>query len=179
MALTESQKREVWQLILVAREYLRLGDPEHASGVGMSANKNTFMRGPTSPVAWSEVMKGAHLASAAIRLASIDEVLKRAGRGRPLYRECRAYFQKDSSGDDDPRGTSCSEWFHVMLRDSIAHNEPLEGVPGKHAHQRYEARQRCIEATLIGETYATLRQTEEDLAAVIASLGIVLPVVES
>jgi len=178
MALTESQKREVWQLILVAREYLRLGDPEHASGVGMSANKNTFMRGPISPVAWSEVMKAAHLASAAIRLASIDEVLKRAGKGRPLYGECRAYFQKDSSGDDDPRGTSCSEWLHVMLRDSIAHNEPLEGVPGKHT-QRYEARQRCIEATLVGEAYARLRQTEEDLVAVIASLGIVLPVVES
>jgi len=42
----------------------------------------------------------------------------------------------------------------------------------------YEARQRCIEATPVGETYARLRQTEKDLAAVIASLGIVLPVVE-
>jgi hypothetical protein len=115
-------------------------------------------------------MRAAHLASAAIRLASIDEVFDKANAGRGLYRECRGYFGRRTPIAEDPRGSSCSEWFHVMLRDAIAHIEsPEEGA----AHD--EARQRCIETTTFGEAHARLEQTADELAEVLAEKGIVLP----
>jgi hypothetical protein len=178
LRLADSQKRELAQLMLVAREYLCLADPELIGNVGLSETKSAFTRGRLSADDWSQVMKGAHLASAAIRLACIDDVLKDTPAGRPLYRECRAFFQKKGAPlADDPRGSTCSEWFHVMLRDSIGHREPQQ-ASGRQA-RRYEARQRCIESTSFGAAYARLRQTEQELAGTLAASGVILPAVET
>lgn len=174
MALTEPQQRELAQLLLVARAYLHLADPEAIGDVGLSETKRAFVCGHLNAADWSQVMKGAHLASAAIRLACIDDVLEEAHAGRVLYGECRAFFgaQKRFQPADAPRGSTCSEWFHIMLRDSIGHREPQPG------EVRYEARQRCIEATTFGAAHARLRQTEHELADVLSANGVVLPVVE-
>lgn len=170
MTLGESQQREINQFLLVARKYLELGDPGHEAGaVGLSATKDAFRSGACVSVAeWALTMKAAHLASAAIRLTSIDEVLARANERRALYRECREYFGKDLP-IIDPRGSSCSEWFHVMLRDAVAHNEPLgERAP------RYKARQRCIETTTFGDAHSRLERAANELAELLAQKGIVL-----
>jgi hypothetical protein len=66
----------------------------------------------------------AHLSSAAIRLASIEEVLKDANVQNDSYRQCRDYFNGRDGDADDPRGSTPSEWLHVMLRDNAAHEEP-------------------------------------------------------
>jgi hypothetical protein len=68
----------------VAQAYLTLADPEDEDGrIRLSESKDAFAPGARVSLAdWSRTMKGAHLASAAIRLASIDEVLDRANDGR-------------------------------------------------------------------------------------------------
>ncbi len=160
--------------MLVAREYLRLADPRAIGDVGLSETKSAFTRGRLSAGDWSQVVKGAHLASAAIRLACIDDVLEQANTGRALYGECRAYFgsQKRFQPAADRRGCTCSVSFHIMLRDSVGHREPPPG------EVRYEARQRCIEATPFSDAHARLRQTEQELAGVLSANGVVLPAVE-
>jgi len=67
--MPELQRREVVQLMLVAREYLALADPgETAAGFTSGAR--------LSPATWSRALKAAHLASAAIRLASLTQALR-------------------------------------------------------------------------------------------------------
>jgi hypothetical protein len=100
----------------VAQAYLPLADPEDEDGrIRLSESKDAFAPGARVSLAeWSRTMKGAHLASAAIRLASIDEVLDRANDGRALYQECRKYFRTGTTIADDPPGSSCPVWFHVI-----------------------------------------------------------------
>lgn len=179
MALTDPQKRELAQLMLVAREYLRPAEPGAIGAVGLSETKSAFAAGRLTAADWEQVTKGAHLASAAIRLACMDDVLSTTPAGRDLYRECRAYFRKRNAPiADDVRGRTPSEWFHVMLRDSIAHEEPHQPAATSTQARRYDARQRCIEAATFGAAYARLRQTEQELAGALAANGVVLPVVE-
>lgn len=173
MPLNEPQQREVTQLMLVAQEYLRLGQPPLMSrDTRMGDVGKPLARGTLTATEWSQTMSGAHLASAAIRLASIDHVLEAAKEPRPLYLACRAYFRGDA--ELDPRGQTCSEWFHVMFRDAVAHNEPSRGASGKQ-HQRYEGRQRCVEATTYGEAHHRLKKTVDELLAVLEEHGVVLP----
>jgi hypothetical protein len=89
-------------------------------------------------------VRAAHLASEAIRLASIDQVLHKAHETRLVYHECRPYFGRGGKTlPADPRGSACEEWFHVMLRDAVAHNEPPDEDTPEWLAARYEARQRC------------------------------------
>jgi len=176
-SLDASQDREAAQLMLVAQEYLRRGDPSGIREVVMSETTAAFLRGRLTAEDWSKVTKGADLASAAIRLASIEDVLRAAGQDRALYRACRMYFARSSTAADDVRGRTCSDWFHIMLRDSIAHNEPI-GQAKAVQDQRYEARQRCIAGLTFGQAHDRLRRTEADLMGVLAANGVRLPVVE-
>jgi hypothetical protein len=84
--------------------------------------KHVFM--PSNPVTAASVklaIVGAHISSAAIRLTSIEGVLEDAHNANPSYRRCRDYFNgKTSMPDNDLRGSTCSEWFHVRLRDNVA-----------------------------------------------------------
>lgn len=75
MPLAESQRREVAQLMLVAREYLALADPgaaDEPTPLGETAAGFTSGARP-SPTTWSRALKAAHLASAAIRLAPLTQ----------------------------------------------------------------------------------------------------------
>ena len=113
----------------MARVYLDLADPEgEDDSIPLGATSTPSRRGAHLRIDdWAQAVRVAHLASAAIRLASIDQVLDKAHKGRSVYHECRRYFWKDSSIiPDDPHGSSCSEWFQVMLRYAIAHNEPSD-----------------------------------------------------
>jgi hypothetical protein len=177
MAPTDAQKRELAQLMLMAQEYLRRADPSGLRDVVMSDTTAAFLRGRLTAEDWSKVTKGADLASAAIRLASIEDVLRAVGQDRALYRDCRLYFAKCSKAADDARGRTCSDWFHIMLRDSIAHNEPT-GQPKTVQDQRYEARQQCIAELTFGEAHDRLRRTEADLMGVLTANGVTLPSVE-
>jgi hypothetical protein len=159
--------------MLVAQEYLRLGDPPMLSrDIKMGEAAEAVTR--ATAVEWSQTMLAAHLASTAIRLASIDHVLKTAKEARALYLACREYFRAKSCLADDARGHTCSQWFHVMLRDAVAHNEPRRGAPDKQ-NQRYQARQRCVEATTYDEAHDRLKQIAGELLEVLAAQGIVLP----
>jgi hypothetical protein len=181
MALSPPKKREAAQLLLVAREYLELGSPPAAlRDIRMSANANAFTKKLVTNSEWSQTMLGAHLTSAAVRLASIDAVLKKGGVGRATYIECLTYFSRNrpTLPARDNRAQVCSEWFHVMLRDAIAHEEPQPSDPDE-AQSRYETRQNLIEETTFGAAYAQLRQTADELAVRLRAHRIVLPSVEA
>lgn len=181
MALSQPQKREAAQLLLVAREYLELATPPAAMrDTRMSANADAFTKTTVTNSEWSQTMLVAHLASAAVRLASIDAVLKKGGVGRTTYIECLTYFSRNPPllPARDDRAQVCSEWFHVMLRDAIAHEEPQPSAPDEE-QSRYETRQNVIEETTLGAAYAQLRQTADELAVHLGGYGIVPPSVEA
>jgi hypothetical protein len=173
MPMDDEQKREVTQLMLVAREYLRLGNPPpeyEDTRMGESADALTGALDPPAS-AWERTLIGAHLGSAAIRLASTEAVLTKGGIARPVYTACLKYFSpRNPSPGVDARGETCSEWFHVMLRDAVCHQEPPEGEA-----DRYAARQRCIEGATFAQAYERLQITMNDLLAVLRRLGITLP----
>src|SRR5262245_7821835 len=126
MGLNQFQTREVVQLILVAHEYLRLAKPpQEFESLALSNAASAFAKATLDHSEWAQTMLGAHLASAAVRLASADEILEKTRTGtRHVYKECRAYFRKNSKARlPDARGNHCSEWFHIMLRDAIGHRE--------------------------------------------------------
>jgi hypothetical protein len=99
---------------------------------------------------------GAHLASAASRLASVEDVLDKACCNRTSYRECRQHFSSSKKAlRSDSRGSTCSEWFHIMLRDGVGHHETPE-APSEEHERRYRARQTCLESTTFREAYSKL-----------------------
>ena len=181
MALSSEHGRELAQLLLVAREYLARADPPAAlRGIRMGDSALAFGRATLTPGEWDQTLFSAHLASAAVRLASIEAVLKKAGVGRTTYTECLLYFSRNPPPlpARDRRGQECSEWFHVMLRDAVAHEEPQPSAPGK-ARSRYETRQAVTQETTLGAAHAQLRQTADDLAVLLGAHRIVIPSVEA
>jgi hypothetical protein len=178
MALGESQRRELVQLFLVAQVYLEMVGPEgEECTIPLGATKDAFVSGARLSLDdWSRAMKAAHLASAAIRLSSIDQVLDKGHHGRSVYQECRRYFGRGGKTmPADPRGSACEGWFHVMLRDAVAHNEPPDVDTPEWLAVRFEARQLSIEATPFGHALSRLRQTAEHLAGILKGIGIELP----
>jgi hypothetical protein len=177
MSLRDEQKREIAQLMFVARLYLTLGTPEGIdSAITMGVAKDEFkLTGPLSESARRHTIIGAHLASAATRLVSVEDVLKEAGCPRPLFSACRDYFNK-GRGTTDPRGHTCSEWFHIMFRVAVGHGEPDQASTSEKKKTRYRGRQDCLEHTPFVVAYAKLREIEVDLAAFLQTHhGIVAP----
>jgi hypothetical protein len=122
MPLTPEHKRQIAQFMLIAEHYLSLAGPAAHERETLGMTKHVFM--PSNPVTAASVklaIVGAHISSAAIRLTSIEGVLEDAHNANPSYRRCRDYFNgKTSMPDNDLRGSTCSEWFHVRLRDNVA-----------------------------------------------------------
>ena len=148
MALIPDQKREIAQLMFVARHYLlHLASAAPQRSMPMGATKDKFkLAGALARSTRSDTIVNAYLASAAIRLASVDDVLCAAGLPRTAYQECRKYFARSANATRDARGSTCSEWFHIMLRDAIGHAEPDQS-PTVEQKKRYRDRQNCIEKT--------------------------------
>jgi len=176
MGLNEFQRREVVQLILVAREYLLLAKPpKESESLNLSHAIPAFTKATLSSSEWSQTMTGAHLASSAVRLASADELLEKTRTGsRHVYTECRAYFRKWSKSPQNIRGSTCSEWFHIMLRDAIGHREG-DTTEDIEQTNRYDQRQRCIEQTSFLAAHARLQRTVDELVTVLVAVGIPLP----
>jgi hypothetical protein len=165
MPLSDEQRREIAQLMFVALHYLdRASDAEqYAIKMGTTADKFPAT-GDLDETTGRLTIIGADLASAATRLASVDDVLDAAGYGRDLYSPCRKYFSRVAPGATDPRGSECSVWFHIMFRDAVGHAEPSESTELK-VKERYLARQICLQETTFAAAYAQLRKTAGELGA--------------
>lgn len=172
MPLTDAHRRQIAQFILIADSYISLANNAAGlTGETFGMTKLEFMP-PASLSARARdlCLLSAHLSSAAIRLASIDEVLKWANEGRATYKECREYFSIGArSTGVDSRGESCSEWLHVMLRDNAAHEEPVAGDSSTIARARWNARQRLVERLTFSEVYAQLKVISAQLRAHLGS----------
>jgi len=107
----------------------------------------------------------AHLASAATRLATVDEMLKELV-ARPAYSECRRYFSRAKEGRP-PRIDlrERPEWFHIMLRDVVGHPEPdpFRSLDDIDLHGRRAERKRLISQTTLGRARSQLRETAAEL----------------
>ena len=177
MPLGSSERREIIQLLLVAVEYLQLGRPPTAlEGLTLSNAVSAFSKGTLDDSEWSQTKLGAHLASAAVRLACADELLEKTHTGpRHVYKESHTYFRKSSKVLlPDTKGKTCSEWFHIMLRDSIGHRE-RDATRDPIQKTRYAERQDCIERTSFREAHQRLQQTADELLTVLKTEGITLP----
>lgn len=161
------QAREIRQLMFVAEWYLSQAEPARLETVRkLGDTAAEFMPG-TMPSSEGQRLTflAASLSSAAIRLATIDDVLRRdpIHDPRPAYVECVGYFGWTSP---DPAWTfpSCTEWLHVMLRDAIAHSEPPQDT-GENAQQaeRRSERQSLIQQLRFSEAYEVLLAIAERL----------------
>jgi hypothetical protein len=148
--LSSEQRREINQLLFVARHYLRVVSKSALrTKTKMGVTKAAFEPGRSVPKSTRRrTIAVANLASAAFRLTAIEEILSTS-----RFRECRDYFNGKRSTDH--RGSTCSEWFHIMLRDSVGHSEPSPASNTK--AQRYLARQSCIEETSLPRAHTQLR----------------------
>jgi hypothetical protein len=147
MPLQPEHQRQIGQFMFIAEYYLRFAQPaERETTETLGMTKDDFLPGvPLTANTCRLTPIGAHLSSAAIRLASIEEVLKDANVQNDSYRQCRDYFNGHGEDADDPRGSTPSEWLHVMLRDNAAHEEPPV-APTSKVGRRRRARQDCLEA---------------------------------
>lgn len=149
--------------MLVAREYLRLARPAASKHTPLGSTMPGFSKGPAiSKQTRRDTMLGAHLASAAIRLASIDAVLCEAKAGRRIYRDCRAFFRGDQKFADSDCASRLSEWLHVMLRDNATHEEP-QPMATDPKRKRWGIRQRLLVRTTFAQAYTYLTRIADDL----------------
>ena len=157
MILDPKRKREIRQLMFVAERYLSLSEPaRHQASRKLGDTAAHFESGATPSGEIQQLtFLAADLSSAGIRLATIDEILYRADSDRPGYKTCVRYF----SWKDLPEGSALpndAEWLHVMLRDSIGHDEPPQGRTTSLATRRGE-RQDLIEGLSFARAYETLK----------------------
>jgi hypothetical protein len=168
VALDPVHARQIAQFMLIAETYLDLSSPASAETretLGMT--KYAFMPGSAlDPRTRALAILGAHISSAAIRLASVENVLERAGESMPHYRACRDYFNGD--GPDNLNGRTCSRWFHVMLRNNAAHEEPSRTHLGVREQRRRE-RQDCIEMTTFSEAHSKIRAIANELQSLVTT----------
>jgi hypothetical protein len=179
MSLNAAHERQIAQFLLIAEGYLELASSAATITETLGMTKARFwspatVGGETRRLA----MVGAHLSSAAIRLASIEDVLGKAGVPRRSYTECRDYFSGRSQlPATDNRAQNCSEWIHVMLRDNAAHEEPDES-PTRLKEVRWRERQDCLVSLTFAATYAKVKEiTLELVRQMKADYGIQVTVV--
>jgi hypothetical protein len=159
MPLGTEHKRQIAQFLIIAEHYLELGAAAQQVPQTMGDSKARFVD-PTRIT--SEdcrlAITGAHLSSAAIRLASIEDVLADAREGDPSFLSCRAYFNGSTSiGNNDPRASSCSEWLHVLMRDNAGHAEPPTTFSQLRDIRRCE-RQSFLLGLTLGAAHAKLQE---------------------
>src|SRR5215467_1691703 len=132
--MTPHRVREIQQLWVVALNYL---DRAQA----LRDERRTYEQLLTSPDA-SVLALSADLDSAAIRLASLDDLLN---GGMKAVRD-RAYPKhSDSPGLRE-------EYIHVFLRDAVAHAEPVDGVDS----QTYTKRQQWLRKRTPADTLVAM-----------------------
>jgi hypothetical protein len=111
---------------------------------------------------------GAHLSSTAIRLATVEKVLNRAGMATDAYKACKAYFYcRDGR---EPRKVTFPDYrkcLHVLLRDSIGHQEPDE-TDDREKAKRWRERQRRLKTLTFIDAYRTLKRIDGSLREYLA-----------
>ena len=138
--------REVQQLWMVALNYLKYADGLRKEG----RTYEHYMMTPDPVV----LARSADLDSAAIRLASLDELLN---DGMKAVRD-RAYPRDPKS----PKAIWPVEYMHIFLRDAVAHAEPLEGVDDARFTKRQEwLRKQTLADSLGGVVKARNRLQKE------------------
>lgn len=159
MPLGTDEKRQIAQFLIIAEHYLELGAAAQQLSQTMGDSKARFMDPSRITSAdCSLAITGAHLSSAAIRLASIEDVLDDAGVGDPSFVSCRAYFSGATSiANNDPRASTCSEWLHVLMRDNAGHAEPPTHSSRLRDIRRCE-RQSFLLGLTLANAYAKLRE---------------------
>jgi hypothetical protein len=177
MPLSPMQQREAAQLLLVAQEYLRLAaPPPEARAQVLGGTTDAWTRAALTDPEWRHTVRTAHLASAAVRLAALDELLEETQTGtRNAFSSCRAYF-KVHSGTPGPLAAYGARWFHVLLRDAIGHPEPGAEQPDDPQQlARYRERQRHIETTTWDDAVAWLSATTRELSATLKAVAVPVP----
>ncbi len=164
MPLPPEHQRQIAQFLFIAQHYLQLAEPaERETRETLGMTKDDFLPGvPLTERTRHLIAIGAHLSSAAIRLASIEDVLDDANVPNGSYRRCREYFSGGGPAADDPRGSTPSEWLHVMLRDNAAHEEP-PAAPTSTKERRRRARQDCLEAMTFAVAFVQVRTIANNL----------------
>ncbi len=142
--------REIQQLWAVALNYLKYADSLKEEG----RTYEDFVTTPDPVV----LARSADLDSAAIRLASLDELLN---GGMNVVRD-RAYPRDPNS----PKAIWPVEYMHIFLRDAVAHAEPLEGVD-KAGHTR---RQEWLRKQTLADSLAGVISARDRLRAEIEEL---------
>jgi hypothetical protein len=169
MALHVEQKREISQLMFTAWHYLGRASKAKTkyARIRMGETKKEFrLNGHLSGETRRRTVLGANLASAATRLATVDDVLYEAKCVRPVYRECRIYFGRCTTPATRIDVRSRLEWFHILFRDAVGHAEP-EQSPTSEQKMRFRSRQDCIEEATFGGAYSQLHKIAEELEAML------------
>jgi hypothetical protein len=179
MALRDPQRREAAQLLLVTREYLQLAaPPPDAHEATLGATTEAWTRPILTGREWRHTVRTAHLASAAVRLTALDELLEETQTGpRNAVSSCRAYF-KANSRTPGPLARHAAFWFHVLLRDAIGHPEPgATELDDPQQLARYQERHHDIAATTWADAIARLTSTTDALTAILTVAGVRLPTI--
>lgn len=127
---TLEKKRALKQLMEVAQEYLRLAEE---MGAGRSTEPTGKFHDLIKAGKWKDarsfVITSAHLTSAAIRLATVQETLG------PLRRsECDRLAEELATADWTEPDQRLADCMHIMLRDGVAHRETIsDGPENEHA----------------------------------------------
>ncbi len=163
--------REATQLLSLASHYIRLArfaverveDKSITSGQVDEQSVKYNTEGSVSPE--DEVFS--HIASAAIRLATIAEKYPKKNFGKN-YREL-----KDKSNNDAEKEilSNLSQYIHYLFRDNVSHNEEEENE----RFARYaEIRKRVIPKISIDRTYSAADQLLRQIANELIREGIVV-----
>ena len=166
MALQAEHKRQIAQFLLIIDHYIGASARAATSGSMFSLMKAEFYHPKTILPEFLELtIVSAHMSSAAIRLNTIEEVLKEAGHIRPVYRDARKYYGgSPAMATGDPRGTTCSQWLHVMLRDNAGHEEPVAPVvAGDFRRERWRERQDLLLTLRFNQVYEKLNEIATEM----------------
>jgi len=179
MALNPEQQREANQLLLVAREYLRIVNlPQDVRQSQLGVGADAFARPVIAEAEWEHTLHTAHLASAPVRLAALEELLEETKTGtRNVHSSCRAYFKKDSYSTEK-LSTQGPRWLHVLLRDGIGHIEPwMNEGEDPQQQTRYRERLQYFGATTLEDMHERLSATASELSEILMTAGVSVPIV--
>lgn len=168
MPLNYDHEREITQLLFIAKNYLSLGsDARLFANDTLAAAKDCFARGATPSTRARELtIVGAHLSSAAVRLVSIEEVLRGAKVSTLRLNACRDYFGDKGPLQDSEARVRFPDWFYIMLRDNTAHEEPTQELTQElpEVVRRRQIRQEYLESTKFPDAHSNLQGNVDALS---------------
>ena len=158
--IDEDTKRQIIQLWIVARHYLLLAKWAHAQDCRFTHGdiKDRFSEGRMPSADDLQLLYlGAALNSAAVRLATIDEILyslePKGSRCSTGYRDLLRYFNPKDMSIRVDLNDGFDRWLHVLMRHNVAHEEPRDEDAGSEVHWRRQQRQQALEQLAVSQAY--------------------------